>query len=422
MYKLNKNKITFVLAALAFKVLLEVSYLKVISPYYGYNGFKLDFFAANYALSWVVYLCGFVFVKDQLVKVSDYFFAMVLLSVIAPLTSLFGLDAARPVFPVFVVMLSIFIIYVITQVKLFSFRGFPVIKNGRRVAIFISSISVVFLLVWYFIAGVKFNLDFSKVYEFREDNAELAAQGLFAYTNNWTYKICNIFLIGLALHYKKYLLVVLLLLFQVYFFAATAHKSVLLLPFLVLGVWFYFRRTNSLVILPLAFSGVLFVTLASYYFLDDLWLSSLFSRRVFFVPANLTFVYFDFFSNNPQVLWSNSVLSSFVTYPYDISMSHVIGRYLGKEGMGANNGFIASGFAHAGLFGVLFYSLIVGFILRFLNDVTRNLMPVWLAVGLSIVPLRNLLISSDLFTVMLTHGFIVAIILIYLARSRNEFS
>ena len=120
------------------------------------------------------------------------------------------------------------------------------------------------------------------------------------------------------------------------------------------------------------------------------------------------------------MFWSNSVLSYFLSYPYDLSLSHVIGRYLGNEGMSANNGFVASGFAHAGIFGVFFYALIIGLILRFINDVTYNLLPLWFAVALSIVPLRSLLISSDLFTVMLTHGFIIALLIIFLARSKKN--
>ncbi len=420
MFKLNKNKLTLVFTALVFRLLLDISYLNVVSPLYKYAGFHVNFSVGQYGLSWLLYLVAFIFGKDRLLKVSDYFFLTALLSVIAPLTSLFGLDRLRPIFPVLVVIVSILIIYTITRIKVFSFSRLPTVKNGRRLAIFISLLFVLFLLAWYCMSGVKYNLDFSKVYEFRENNAKLSSIGVLAYTNNWTYKIFNIFLITFALHYKKYLLLLLLLSFQVYFFAASAHKGVLFLPFIILSVYYYFRKTNSLTILPVAFTGILLITFASYYLLNDIWLSSLFSRRLFFIPAHLTFVYFDFFSENPQIYWSNSVLSNFTTYPYDLSMSHVVGRYLGDEGMGANNGFIASGFAHAGLFGVILYSLIIGFILRFINDITYNILPIWLAVGISVVPLRNLLISSDLFAVMLTHGFIVALILLFLTRNKLE--
>lgn len=419
MFSITRNKVYFFGSAIAFRLVLDFSYFFVVSNVFAYEGYNLDFSVENYIYSWVIYCASFIFVSDTLSRVSDYFFATALLAVIAPLTSIYGLDASRPMFPVIVVCMTLYSIYVITRVKLISFNNIKVIRHGESIAIIVSLLFVVFLVFWYFFTGVKFNLDLSKVYDVRAENAEIAAGGILAYTNNWTYQIFTIFLMSLALRYRRFFLFFSLVVVQIYFYAASAHKTILFLPVLLFGVWFYFRSKSSLTILPVMFTGVIGVTLLSYFFFDDLWLSSLFSRRVFYVPANLTFVYFDFFDNSPKVFWSNSVLSSFITYPYDLSLTHVVGRYLGKEQMGANNGFIASGYAQAGFFGIFIYALIVGAVLRFINDVTYNTLPVWLAVALSIVPLRALLISSDLFTVMLTHGFIVAIILIYLARLKR---
>lgn len=416
MIRLSANKIVFFSAAILFRLILDVSYCSVVSAAFSYEGYALDVSWNNLFWSWVIYLASFLFVSDRLFKVSDYFFATTLLAVIAPLTSIYGLDMARPVLPVLVVVLAMYFISLITRINFISFKRVRTVKYGREFAVGISLLFVGFLVVWYFISGARFSLNFSKVYDFRGENAELSASGLLAYTNNWTYQIFNVFLMAFSLFHRRYLWFAILLVIQIYFFAASAHKSVLFLPLLLVGVWFYFRKTSSLTVLPIMFSGVIVVTLLSYFIFDDLWLSSLFSRRVFYVPAKLTFVYFDFFSYNPKVLWSNSILSFFFAYPYDVSLTHVVNRYLGSDSPGANNGFIASGYAHAGLYGVFIYAFIVGVILRFINDVTHKTLPVWLAVALSIVPLRALLISSDLFTVMLTHGFIIAIVLIFLAR------
>lgn len=398
---------------------MEVSYINVISQFFSYEGYHLNFNFLNYVISWMVFFSGFYLIRDRIYKVSDYFFITAFLAVITPLTVLVGYDSDRSFFPVIVVLFAILLINFITRTKAISFKKLPTFKNGLRLVVGISTIFVAFLIVWYFVSGVSFNLNFAKVYEFRSENEELAAGGILGYTNNWTYQIFSMTLFAIALMYRRYFLAVVLFLIQVYFFAASTHKSVLFFPFIILGLWYYFRKTNSLAVVPLIFSSVIALTLVTYYWLGDLWASSLFSRRVFFVPANLTFTYFDFFSQNPYVIWSNSVLSPFLSYPYDISITHVVGRYLGDEDLGANNGFVASGYAHAGLFGVLFYALIIGLILRFINDITYNLLPLWFAVALSVVPLRSLLISSDLFTVMLTHGFIVALIIIFLARSKK---
>lgn len=416
---LNKNLILFVFLVLLFRVLLEISYVNVVSQIFAYEGYQLNFSYLNYVTSWVVFLSGFYLVRDRIYKVSDYFFITAFLAVIIPLSVLFGYDSERSFFPFFILLMAIFFINLVTRTKIISFKTLPTFKDGIRFVVVISAIFVAFLVVWYFVSGVSFNLNFSKVYDFRGENADLAAGGLLSYTNNWTYKIFNMVLFAIALRYRRYFLAIIIFGVQVYFYAASAHKSILFLPILIIGVWFYFRKTNSLAVVPFLFSSVIAFTLITYYLLGDILASSLFSRRVFFVPANLTYVYFDFFHSNPKVLWSNSVLSSFLTYPYDLSMAYVVGSYLGKEGMGANNGFVASGYAHAGLFGVFFYALIIGLILRFINDVTYYYIPLWFAVALSIVPLRSLLISSDLFTVMLTHGFIVALVVIFLARSKK---
>lgn len=420
--KINKNVVLFLFSSFFFKVLLEISYVNVISENFGYQGYYVNFNVFNYVLSWMIFMCGFFVVKDRIQKVSDYFFVTAFLGFLTPISVLYGYDSDRSFFPVFVSLMAILFTNFISKTKLITFRNTPVFKNGLDIVVAVSVISVVFLIFWYFVSGVSFNLDLSKVYDFRDVNAEKSASGIFSYTNNWTYKIFNMTLFSLSLLYRRYFFAVLVLVVQVYFYAASAHKSVLFFPLIILSIWFYFRRTNSLVIVPVAFSLVIISTLISYYLLGDLFLSSLFSRRVFIVPANLTYVYFDFFSYNQHVYWSNSIFSSFLTYPYDLSLSHVVGRFMGSEALGANNGFVASGYAHAGLLGVLFYALLIGFILKFVNDITYNLLPLWFSVSLTVVPLRNLLISSDLFTVMLTHGFIVALIIILLARSKKYVS
>ena len=113
-------------------------------------------------------------------------------------------------------------------------------------------------------------------------------------------------------------------------------------------------------------------------------------------------------------------MSPFLTYPYDISLTHVIGQYIGYEGMGANNGYVSSGFAHAGYFGVLFYSFILGLLLKLINDMTYDKLPLWFSISISIGPLRTVLINSDLFTSMLTHGLFISLIIIFLSRSYYE--
>lgn len=419
-FKVNVHKVLFFLIVVMVRVLLDISYLEVVSSIFQSEGFVGDFDIVQYVGSWLVYFAAIVILVDRITKVSDCFFVMAVLAVIAPLTSLYGLDQDRPLYPVLVTVAATWIVYIVSRLRVLSFKRLPIVTQGRQFGIFVSLMFVAFLVIWFYVSGAKPNFDFTKIYEYREANAELTAAGVLAYTNNWTFQVFSVFLMSFALYFKRYLLVAILIVIQIYFFSVASHRTLLFLPLLVLSVWFYLRRSSSLLIFPLGCAAALMVTILTYLLIDDVWLSSLMSRRVFFVPAQLCFIYFDFFSDHDKVYWSNSVLSSFSNYPYgDMSIARTIGAYMGKPGMAANNGFVSAGFAQAGLLGVFIYSVILGVVLKLLDDVSSNTMPIWLAVAVFVTPLRSILLSSDLLTVMLTHGFGVAILLIILARKFN---
>lgn len=417
---LNKHYFWFVTFSLLFKALLEISYVVVIFDFYSYAGFNLNFDTFNYILSWVIFLSCFFFVNDRFSTVSDIFFVSGFLLIITPLCVMYGYDADLDIVPVLASTGAFFLIKLVVFTKLISFRKLPTVKHGLSFALLLSSLFVIFLVIWYFISGVDFNLDLRRVYEFRSENEVLAGGSILSYTNNWTYKIFNLFLLAVALLYSRFIIATIIVLIQVFFYAASAHKGILFSPLIIIGVWFYFKKSNSLIFMPAIFALIIFLTLTTFYLFGDIFLSSFFSRRLFFVPAHLTYTYFDFFNQNEHIIWANSILSPFLQYPYEQSLSNVIGAYLGSPEMGANNGFISSGYAHAGFFGIFFYSMIVGIILRFLNHTTYNYLPIWFAVALCIGPIRSLLSASDLFTVMLTHGFIIALFLIFLTRTKKD--
>ena len=418
---MNKNFIAFSVMMVLLRVLLEVSYVNIISPYFGYSGFITLFTIENYLLSWMVYMTALLFLADRISRVSDCFFLMAVIGVITPICILFGYDADRSFAPLGASIVSLLIIYFVVNTKSITFRRVPIFRNGLGLVVLISSSFVAFLIFWYLASDVSLNLDPMRVYEYRSENQDKAGGGILNYIIPWTYKIFTMTLLAIALLGRRYSLAILILSVQVFFYAASAHKSVLISPLLILGLYFYFRKTNSVLIVPVVLSGVVALTLGMYYIFDDIFASSFVVRRVLFIPSSLTFSYFEFFASNPKVFWSNSLLSGFLDYPYgkDQSMALVIGEFIGYPDQNANNGFISAGFAHAGFFGIFFYSIIIGLILRFLNHVTENLLPLWFGLSLCILPLASLLLASDLLVVLLTHGFIIALFIITLVRSKK---
>lgn len=409
------------ISLLIYKVIIDASYVLFMSEVYAYEGFTVDYDVNKYFISWILYILTCLFTPSNFLRISDYFVVLTVTAVVAPLACLVGIGNYE-IFPLVVTVSSLLLIILIINLLGILEFSLPYVKNGRVIAVYSSGLIIALVVLWLILTGAAFNLNFnlSLVYEYRSTNAELSSFGIFAYFNNWVYQIFNVFLISYFLLRRKWALFTIFCLLQIFFFGVSAHKSVLFYPLLIVSIWYYLQKKISLAVVPLLFSGVIVFSFLTYLFFSDIFISSLFIRRVFFIPAMLTINYFDFFSDNVFVYWSNSVLSSFVDYPYTERMTILIGQFRGTDAS-ANNGYVSSGYAHAGIMGVFLYSLILGFIMSLLNSMTRNTDHLWFYLALVIVPIRAVVISSDLFTSLLTHGLLISIFLIFLARQRNSF-
>lgn len=413
------GKVFFYFSILFFRGLLDFAYYLFVSPLYTYARFDFNFDFASYFFSWVCLVVALLFVNERLRKVSDYFFVIAVLGVLAPITSLYGLSS-RGTFPVIVSISAIAIMYLIVNSKYTKAPKLPFIKGGGSVAVFFSAIMVSVVVVWYFVSGAVqyFNLNLMEVYEYRELSAEAARVGIMSYVNGWVYGVFSVFLFSYALLKRNFFLALILLAVQVFFFGVSAHKSVLFYPFMVFGIWFYFRKTDKLIIVPILFSSVVVFSLLSWMVIDNPIPASLFIRRVFYIPSLLTYDYFSFFQDSERIFWSNSILSEFFEYPYSVGLTALIGEY-NRTNATSNNGFISSGYAHAGLLGVFLYSIVFAIFLSWIDNFSKSL-PVWFALAIMVVPYRSALISSDLLTVMLTHGLLIAAVLLLLLRANQK--
>lgn len=414
------HSIFFIFFLIIFRVVLDFSYVNFVVPIYTYEGYIYDFKKINYTASWLMYILSFFFVKDRLVQPSDYFFVTALLSVYAPLTSYYGLSGLS-VYPVAITLISFYLVYFFTKtnaIKPFKFRSF---QKGTKFSFSLSVFSILVLIFWYFISGAVsyFNLDFTKVYEFRSLSSEVATIGFMAYFNGWVYNVFIVYAIAYTLLYKKYYLTLILILTQVFFYGVSNHKTVFFTPIIVLSIWWYFRKYSSVFFMVVSFSSIILVSTLLYFTYGDIVSGSLFIRRVFFVPARLTYQYFDFFSQYENIYWSNSVLSWLLDYPYDDRMTKIVSYEYGSNAS-ANNGYVSSGFAHFGVWGVIIYSFIIGLFLKNIDNVFKYGVPLWFILCLIVTPMRSFLISSDLPTGLLTHGFILAFILLILTKDYNR--
>jgi len=191
-------------------------------------------------------------------------------------------------------------------------------------------------------------------------------------------------------------------------FALSGHKGVLSSVILVVFFYILFKLNfNNYNVLLLGFLGLLsFVLLLDV--LEVSMISSLIIRRLLMVPAHLNFTYLEFFSNNEFVYWSNGILKNFFNNPYDVDIVHTIGAYLGKPDMAANTGFIASGYAHAGVLGIIMYTIIAIVLFNIINQLANN-NDKYFVMAIMFPIILTLFKSSDLLTTLLTHGLFIAL-------------
>jgi hypothetical protein len=409
----------FFLIAILFRLVLEISYWNFVTPLFFYSGFVLDVSPLKYFESWILFFSLITIFPKRLYKASDYLMVYFLFSFLVPLLVFYGLsNASRE--HLYIILLAVFLIVIFRVGRPFKL---PLFRNGRTLAYPLLGSGILVVTGWMIQSGGLgfFNLDLSLVYEFRRDAGEVINAGPMGYFNVWATKVFGPTLLAIALWKKNYLLAAVVLGLHILWFGITSHKSILFYPFLIVFLWVWFRHTKALALIPLGMTLAVIISLIVFFVFDHIFLGSLFIRRVFFVPSFLTFVYYDFFSQNQFVYWSNSFLSGAIKYPYEMGAAKVIGDYLGTDAH-ANNNFISTGYMHAGAAGTIFYGVLIGLLFRVIDSVSNKGVPPWVAVASVIVPMQALLTSADLPTALLTHGIGISIVILFLLRSAADVS
>jgi hypothetical protein len=128
----------------------------------------------------------------------------------------------------------------------------------------------------------------------------------------------------------------------------------------------------------------------------------------------------EFFSTNPVIRLSESLLlRGWLTYPYPVSVPHMIGAVLGQPAMNANNGLISDGFANFGVVGSLVWAVLLGLLLKLLRAATgrrENRPEAWALVAMWPVTL----LSGALMTALLTNGLALGLLAAWSLRPDEE--
>ena len=407
--KIKKSTIWVFLSLFLYRIVLDLSYYFVISRVWDHDRFELDLNSLKLLESYLLFLIVFVLMPKTSKKLSDILaWLLILLSYIPMLTIFAFMDEAR----IFMYAVTAFWAAVFMMMHMPTVSLAPLKQSGIiRYSLFVCLGVIVFLMVYKYL-GLSFNFDLTKVYDIRSQYVETDIP-LAGYLFNWLAHIVAPIFFALFIIKKRWFLVALIVLLQVLLFSVTGLKSFLFALAFVLALMWVIRRRNPLAYTAIGLSGTVILSMLSYYLIDDIWISSLFTRRVLLVPAQLSFLYYDFFSKNDLVFLSASRLGSSMSYPYPLPPGNLISEaYYGQPAMNACTGVVGDAYMNFGFTGLALWSVLLTIILKLVDTCSKR---VDLRIGIAAIAMPAIaLTNSGLLTNLLTHGLLLALILLYL--------
>lgn len=409
-----RDRIAVAASLLAFRAVLDWSYLAAIVPVFGHEGYSLDPDPAKISLSWVLSVI-LAFVAPVTVRRPSDPIVMVLL--MAPIAPMLTLLAWRGDSPFFAVISSLAAVTVI-GVRAVEWPPLPVLPGGRRWALVIAALGVAGTIsVMIARGGLDFaTLDIAAVYLFRDAATERTLAGGMAYLADWSMKVFVPVLAAVAIAAGRPRLAFLALLPELPIFALTAQKAPLAFIGLVVLVMLLREARRPLVALALSLAAVVALSTAVYLWLDFVPPVSLATRRVFFVPAHLNYMYLEYFRDAGHVMFATVLPDWIVPYRFGYPTAQLVGDYLDPgSGLWANTGFIGSGYMHLGVAGVFLYAAALGGMLGFADQCGRDDAR-WPVAIILVVPFVTAFISADVPTAILTHGIGLCLVFSALIR------
>lgn len=291
-------------------------------------------------------------------------------------------------------------------------------NKAKPIILFISLIVTLVVVIHYIIStGGHMVLNLSDVYIFRDQFNTGSSSGFFGYLNSWVGKIFSALLLAWSVQRKKIFLIIFSSLLIIALFIFSGHKGVLQGIVFVIFFYFLFKMKNKETVIIGSFLGLISFTLALTNYYDASMLPSLLIRRLLFLPSQINFWYFEYFSQHDFFYWSNSILKYFIHNPYGIDPPFVIGQYAGYPNADMNTGFMASGYAHAGYIGVIIYAFLSIIILNLANNFSKKI-DKYIVMSILFIPMKVLFTSSDMLTTLSTHGLLISLLVLWLYENK----
>ena len=159
--------------------------------------------------------------------------------------------------------------------------------------------------------------------------------------------------------------------------------------------------------------GVCIGAIVEYHFYNTYFLSSLFVRRLFYVPALLNYQYYDFFSMHEIDCFRQSFLRHLgIVSPYSDSLPRVIGAEFYTDAYNANNGLFSDAILNLGIIGIFIFPIILVILLKFIDSLSEGIENKFLMMPVLMISIS--IFAGSLMSSLLTNGILFVMLLFYI--------
>ncbi|MCT6923384.1 oligosaccharide repeat unit polymerase [Metasolibacillus sp.] len=418
---MKKKDLINIFMLMVFKGILEIGYIIFVSPIFAEENFFIEYSFGKFILSnlltlVIAFLIIFYIAKQQ--RASQIIVYILLIFLFIPIMSLYWLQNQPTKFAI-AIFLSYFIIncilIIIPRIKIYSLTK----KESKvfLIFLFIGITGIVYGLLILTGGLSRINLNLLDVYETREAYSSNEGR-ILGYLLPWQAHVVNLLLLTLALYNRKYFLATIALAMQIFLFSMTNFKSHLFAPVVIL-MFYFFQKTKwkdyFLLIMSTGATLLVSVSLVLFTISNNLMLvPSIFIRRLFFVPAQLHYQYYDFFEFKRKFYLEHSILENVIPSYYNTSPVTYMALEFFKRDFAPNVGYWGDAYVNFGFSGIFIFSILLAVILLIIDSVS-NKIPLFLTMSILVIPGMSL-INSAFFTSLLTHGILFCILLLWIVN------
>lgn len=405
----------FVINFVIFKIFNEIIYSGIVSRIFEYSGLIYEPNFYKCVLSYLIFFALLIVIPKNFSKTSSYLINIIFIFTITPLLSFYWQSDSSTIYIVFCTLsFALTCLLLKLNIKVKRKRSLLKLISIEYTLIFIIVIFLVAFSLAYGFPDFR-ALNFQNVYSVRGERTYTTAWG---YLINWIPSAFIPSLMCISMYKNKRILTFLTIMIQVYMYLFTANKTVLFSVALILISFYIIRKNKNF---SISWIWILMISQAIaaivYWSFGTIDLISIVPVRLSNIPAQISFDHYNFFSLNQKLYFSETIIGRLlgIESPYPVFSTYLVSR---SKIANANTGYLGDAYDNGGFILMIIYSMIVGFVLRFVDRISiPKLLPVFVSVLTYSMIILN---DAPLLTTLLTGGLTLNILILYIFRTQEK--